>query len=68
MNDVRAELEEHLFQTSTHLIDFVIIETEFRQFADYGFHLSEFSRAKLDDLKSDLSQPDVRLILKTSIA
>jgi hypothetical protein len=47
--------EDILFHPSTGAIDFVVVASELRQFADYGFHLSAFSRAKLESLKSSLA-------------
>jgi len=49
-----TDIEDSLFETSTGLIDFVVIKTELRQISQYGFDLIAFSSAKLDALKEVL--------------
>lgn len=41
------DIEYDLFRSSTGLIDFVIIESEFLRFAEYGTALSRFSKRRL---------------------
>jgi hypothetical protein len=63
-----VDLEEDIFTSSTGEIDFLVVETELRQLADYGFHLSAFSRDKLEGLKSSLSASDTDPIFLDGIA
>jgi len=52
-DDLEDERSHSLFHTSTGLVDFVIIEEQLRQLADYSDALAKFSEGQLLDLKAE---------------